>query len=414
MEISYKLSVIRHLRDLKAEQWLDPDRMAGIQAKRLAGVLDAARNLGQYPALGNFPVQHPDGLAALPIISKDDVQRSPAHYYGASDPFISATSSGTTGKPLKVSIDGQMAAENEAAMFCLLTDFGLTPLDSYAETRVSAGAASTDLYGIFRRLTLPVLGKEEEHMALLRKHRVNALRAYPSIAEVLANLNARAEHPLRMKFINCGAETLTEGMRRNIEASFSTEIFMNYGVSEFGFAAWECKEHSLHVNCSSVILEIVDKKGRAVKSGPGEILLTTLHNRAMPLIRYRTGDMGSWGKECACGRGWPVLKSLEGRLADVIELPSGRQCPSIKFYFPSNMKSDISAIRQYQVVQKAPGLFVFRFVPLGKGPPGECRKEIREKIVQAAGEAVAVEFEEADSIPRGPGGKFRHVIPLRH
>jgi phenylacetate-CoA ligase len=133
----------------------------------------------------------------------------------------------------------------------------------------------------------------------------------------------------------------------------------------------------------------------------------------MPLIRYRTGDIGCWGRDCPCGRGWPVLKSLEGRIADIIELPSGRMCPSLKFYFPSHMKSDVSGIRQYQVVQREPGLFVFRYVQNGAGPGPECAREIREKIMEAAGEAVSVELERAESIPRGPGGKMRHVIPYR-
>ena len=410
MDFSFKLSVLRHLRAMKAEQWLGPEKMAGIQAKRLAGIVGAARSLGRTLP----PVAHPDELQNLPIISKEDVLRSPALFLDESlrGPLVRATSSGTTGKPLRVLMDLAMAADTDAAKFCFLTDFGLSPLDRYAETTITRNRPASDFLGPFRRLMLPVLGDEGEHLALLKKHRINALRAYPSIAEVMAALNRESAVPLKLKLINCGAEMLTKEMRRNIESSFSSEIFVNYGVTEFGYVAWECpEEHGLHVNCSSTILEIVDGNGKSARSG--EIVLTTLHNRAMPLIRYRTGDTGRWGRECACGRLWPVLESLDGRLAEAVELPSGRLCPSIKFYFPSGMKSDVSSIRQYQVVQEEPGLFVFRFVPSGKGPGPECLAEVREKLLQAAGEPISVEFERAERISREPSGKFRHVIPYR-
>jgi phenylacetate-CoA ligase len=415
MGLLWKLDVLRHLARLKSEQRLDRDNLERIQAERLAAIVEAASRTRHYSRILSLGIERPGDLSRLPSISKDDVLRSPGSFInpGEKGPLIETKSSGYSGKQLRVLLNREVAVENDAAKYCFLTDFGLGPADFFAETTIFRDKPAIDIYGICRRLRLPVLGKEEEHLALLRRHGVNALRAFPSIASVLAKLNAESPHPLGMKFVNCGAETLGPAERRSIESSFSSEVFMNYGITEFGYAAWECPEHSLHVNSSSVILEIVDGKGRPKRNGPGEIALTTLNNRAMPLLRYRTGDRGSWGKDCACGRGGPVLGSVEGRLADAIALPSGRLCPSIKFYFPSDMKADCSGIRQYQLVQTAPSVLVFRFVPLRQGPGPECLAEIKAKVMRAAGEEISVEFEETDSIPRAPGGKFRPVVPLR-
>ncbi|HSB47187.1 MAG TPA: hypothetical protein VLD37_04170 [Candidatus Bilamarchaeum sp.] len=407
---------MRQLKELKTERWLDKDRLGRLQDRRLAKILDSAGKTLHYRALTDGrSLGHPEDFERIPIISRADIQSAPDSFLNpSSPPFRDTLSSGTSGKPARVFLDREMYAHFDAARLCYFTDFGLTPLDSFCEVTITRSSPARDLYGVFPRLLLPLLGDEAEHLRLIRSHHVNCLRAFPSVIEVLASLNNEAAKPLRMKFVNCGGEALGKGARESIEDSFSTKVFMNYGTSEFGYIAWECpEERSLHVNGSAVLLEIVDKAGRPKKSGTGDIVLTTLRNSAMPLIRYRIGDRGSWGGDCSCGRGWRVLKSLDGRKADVLRLPSGRICPSLKFYFPSRMKSDISGIRQYQVVQREPGLFVFRFVPSGKGPGPECLREIKAKVVQAAGEPVLVEFEETDFIPRGPGGKFRHVIPCR-
>ncbi|MEW6722519.1 MAG: AMP-binding protein [Candidatus Micrarchaeota archaeon] len=410
MGLPFFLRVLGRLKSLKDEQRLDRDRLLSVQEARLTSILRSAKAAPHYRSLGPF-----HSLAEFPLLSKEDIRRSPDAFLGESgtNPFGRTTTSGTTGAPLEVRICENAAIDALASRLCFLTDFGLAPFDRFAEIVASVERERLHNYGIASNLRLPLFSDEAKNLALLRRYRANALRATPSVSEVLASLNAESPRPLRLKFINCGGETLTDGMRRHIEESFSSKVFMTYGLTELGFVAWECpEERRLHVNSSSAILEIVDEKGRPKRSGAGEIVATTLANHAMPLIRYRTGDYGSWG-ECGCGRASPVIKSLEGRSADIVELPGGKLRSALAFYFPQKMKHGFSGIRQYQVVQERPDRFVFRYVPLGKGPSQECLGEIKEKILTAGNGEVSVELEETDRIPREKSGKFRHMVPYR-
>src|SRR5207244_11937336 len=88
----------------------------------------------------------------------------------------------------------------------------------------------------------------------------------------------------------------------------------------------ECPEHSgLHVNADGVLIEIVAGGRPAPPGTPGAIVVTDLSNFAMPLIRYQIGDVGVLAdRACPCGRGLPLLESIEGREADYVVTADGR------------------------------------------------------------------------------------------
>ena len=111
-----------------------------------------------------------------------------------------------------------------------------------------------------------------------------------------------------------------------LEAAFGCPVFRHYGMAETGYgAAVECAcRDGLHIREADLLFEIVDEEGRSGEDGAwGEIVVTTLTRRALPLIRYRTGDEGRILPEaCSCGS---VLRRLEvrGRLDDRVELSAG-------------------------------------------------------------------------------------------
>lgn len=112
---------------------------------------------------------------------------------------------------------------------------------------------------------------------------------------------------------------VTQHCRDIVKKKFDLELFETYGAVEFGWLAFECNEHcGLHMTTNNMYLEIVDEEGEQVSAGEqGEIIVTGLYNRAMPLIRYRIGDLGIPSDEkCPCGRSWPLIKSIEGRIND--------------------------------------------------------------------------------------------------
>lgn len=123
-----------------------------------------------------------------------------------------------------------------------------------------------------------------------------------------------------------------------------------YSSEEIGVIAFQCEQGRYHVQSENLLLEILDATGKPVPPGQiGRVVITTLHNLAMPLVRYDLGDYAAFGEACPCGRSLPVLGRIVGRRRNMIRLPDGTEhWPS----FPEGRWAGIAPIRQLQVVQR--------------------------------------------------------------
>jgi len=124
-----------------------------------------------------------------------------------------------------------------------------------------------------------------------------------------------------------------------------------YTCEEAGYLALQCPDtDDYHVQSENVLLEVLNEAGQPCQPGEiGQVVLTALHNFAMPLIRYALGDYAEIGPRCTCGRGLPVLRRILGRQRNILTLPDGRRhWPS----FPSDRWSHTGPINQIQLVQK--------------------------------------------------------------
>lgn len=399
---------LRDILDIK-RQWTDPDLLQKAQEERLGGILQAASQTRYY---GRMIDCRADSLADFPVTEKDEVHKNPDSFIrdglNKEDLRLLRTS-GSTGEPIKIFTDRESLLFRRWLVYIISLELGRSPFDLVARIG-SRGPYQKPRFdsrlGLFRNLCLHANEDVREILSLVRSNGANIVAGYPSVVSLLAKANL--ENPIRLKSVFCGAEMLTKDYKKIIEESFSCPVFNDYGCWEFGPIAWECpEEHSLHVNSNSVVLEIVDSKGKPKNSGIGEVLLTSLQNRAMPLMRYRIGDLASWGKECPCGRSLPVLKSIEGRCDDMITLPSGRKITPMAIMV--EYKGEIyRGIWAYQIIQERPDLFVVRIVPTKEGFRYE--KEMTERIKEACyGEKIDVEIEIVDKIQR-EGGKLRRVI----
>ena len=130
--------------------------------------------------------------------------------------------------------------------------------------------------------------------------------------------------------------------------------------------------------------------------------MTSLHNFAMPMLRYAVGDLAEVGEPCPCGRGLPVLKRILGRVRNMLVYPDGRRAWALMgdMYY-----SQIPAIRQFQIVQKTLDDIEIKMVaerPL----TGAEETQVRDWFHQRSGHGFTVAITYHDEIPRGPGGKF--------
>ncbi|MBU0527359.1 hypothetical protein KKE92_02675 [Candidatus Micrarchaeota archaeon] len=402
------LKELRTILEIK-RQWRDTNLLKKVQEEQLEKMFQAASETEYYKHLFESPV---DSLSDFPITEKNKVRDNPDSFIrngiNKQDLKVLRTS-GSSGKPMKIYSDMESSLFRKCLDDASALEKGRSPLDVIAriEARGYYQKPRFDSkFGLFRNIFFHVNEDIGNILSIMRKKKVDGLGGYPSMIYLIAKANM--ENPIKLKSAICGAEMLTKDYRKTIEESFSCPVFNMYGCWEFGPLGWECpEEHSLHINTNSVILEIVDSKGNAKNSGLGEVVLTSLRNTTMPLIRYKIGDLASWGKECSCGRSLPVLKSIEGRCDDMITLPSGRKITPMKILV--EYRGDIyKGISEYQIIQERPDLFVVKVIPTKDGFKHE--KEMIDRIKEAClNENVTIEIEIVDKIQK-IGTKQRRVI----
>ena len=214
--------------------------------------------------------------------------------------------------------------------------------------------------------------------------------------------------------IMTSAGTLHGHMREKIETIFKAPIFNRYGSREVGDIACEDVSHSgLVVSAPTHYVELLNQEGLPTKPGEvGEVVVTLLTNFAMPLIRYRIGDMGVWAADTvAHSRSWAVLSEVTGRVTDSFLTQDGTQVYgeyfTHLFYFQN-------WVEKFQVVQESLAHVVVNIVPVQKDgfDPSSVQKElddIRHKIEVVMGECQ-LDFAFVDNIAPTASGKYRYTI----
>jgi phenylacetate-CoA ligase len=160
-------------------------------------------------------------------------------------------------------------------------------------------------------------------------------------------------------------DDLLRSQRTLIERSFECRLYNRYGLREIsGYIAQECRaQRGLHINVEHVMLEIVDRGGVVVQGKPGRIIITDLHNRVMPLIRYDTGDMGILSTNpCTCGITWPILQVIQGRQRDYVALKDGTQI-HLGIIADSFLRHFSGKILHVQFVERGQGFMTVRVIP---------------------------------------------------
>jgi phenylacetate-CoA ligase len=185
-----------------------------------------------------------------------------------------------------------------------------------------------------------------------------------------------------------------------------------YGGRDAGFIAHECPSGGMHITAEDVIVETVDEAGRLVEAGAaGEIVITHLATRDFPFIRYRTGDVGIVGyEECACGRGLPLLKEIQGRSTDFVVGQDGTVMHGLALIY---VVRDIPGVRQFKVIQES--LKRTRVLLSTDAAFNERDVQtIRKGVCDRLGPLVEVRVERVREVPREASGKFRYVVSHVH
>ena len=332
---------------------LDRAELRELQGERLRETVERAyENVPFYreqlDEMGVSPedIQSIDDITKLPMTTKEDFRDEyPDGLFAVDDEDIARihASSGTTGKPKIVSYTEE-------------------DLDLWGHTMSrsldAAGVDSSDVvqnaygYGLFtgglgfhqgaEELGTAVVptssGGTQRQVELANDLETDVLACTPSYALYFAETAEEMGYDpreLSVSVIAYGAETCTEPMREEIEERLDATGINNYGLSEIigpGVAA-ECHEvqDGLHVWEDHYYPEIVDPQtGEPVEEGQeGELVLTTLTKEALPVLRYRTGDLTTLNyDECECGRTMVRMDNITGRADDLLVVRGVNLYPS--------------------------------------------------------------------------------------
>ena len=197
--------------------------------------------------------------------------------------------------------------------------------------------------------------------------------------------------------------------RKKIERVFDCKVTNRYGCEEVSLIASECENHSgLHLNSDSLIVEFI-MDGKNVSSGsPGAIVVTDIINYGMPFIRYKLGDVGvPSDHECSCGRSYPIMEKVEGRVADYIVMPDGSLISGISL--TENFAMKLPEIKQLQIIQEKVDNIIFKIVK-GEGFSSDSEKKIKSAAIERFGMRINFTYDYVNQIPQEASGKYRFCI----
>jgi phenylacetate-CoA ligase len=231
------------------------------------------------------------------------------------------------------------------------------------------------------------------------------LQGYASVLADVARVVIENRMPMPKTLIGVysTAEVLTGEQRQRMQQAFGCKVFNQYGSREIPNIACECRLGGMHVFTDMVHLESVPLENE------NRLLVTSLTNRLMPMIRYDIGDSARLlDGACACGLPFPLMQMDMCRQNDLIRTCSGKTVhPS---YF-NRLLYGQTQIRQYQWVQRDLDRLALNLVtpqPLSSEMLASLQASVRRDVDAE----MALEVNYLDEIPRTVSGKHRFVIGL--
>ena len=420
-------------RLLRESERLPPEELAQLQLEAARELLASARSIPFYRdrlqavSLEPEDLRSIGDLAALPPLERHELlEHGVRGLRGPGPGGIVRTSSGSTGTPVQVLWGRTMRAWAAAVERRSLDWVGIPPgsrLD-YIRGRPArqrtwiAGRARAGMSN-WRLVDASHVANAEERRALVDR----LMRDPPTVLSgpapclyllALAVLED-GRTPGFQACLSHGSQ-LHEHYRRAIEAAFRCPVWERAGTVETGVIVHPCREaSSLHMPAEVLYVEVVRADGSHADAGElGHVLVTTLRNPAMPLIRYRTGDVAVRRDDrCSCGRTLPMLERMVGRAPDLLVTSDGSLIPPWDVV-RSAVASAPEAVLDLEVVQRENLGLDVRLVLRQGGQAVDAGRKVGDALDELVGIPGATTVEAVDSIPFSASGKRRHLVSQAH
>ncbi|MEK6303211.1 MAG: AMP-binding protein [Acidobacteriota bacterium] len=309
-----------------------------------------------------------ESLAELPLICKDLIRQDPDAFVSSSlqqEVVWKKETSGTTGPPVAVwyapefYFDLLLLSIRKIASLAGANDVGQRPIFCVAVTDNTSCkdfvvADPADEVGFLLQVVIDERKPEtiERLFRLLQALQPACMTAKPSIYEVILSYAARTNlrKPCSPDVLISSGAALEESLRNQVEGLFQAMLINGYGMTEFGLIASEChQQEGFHIDESSILIEVMRAAGAPEKeAAEGELVLSSVSNMGMPLLRYETGDLAQLETEpCACGFQGRRIRKLSGRRVRCFRFASG------ELFSPTHFNDLFSRfpLREFQITQ---------------------------------------------------------------
>jgi phenylacetate-CoA ligase len=363
----------------------------------------------------------------VPVLQKSDLQRPLAerlsHGFSKKNAYINKTS-GSSGHPFVFAKDNFCHALSWAEFIDRYQWYGIDlnrsmqarfygiPLEGwgYHKERLKDRLSSRYRFPIFDLSE----AKMEHFLSIFRKKKFDYINGYTSSIVLFGKFLKDREICLRdicptLRLCIVTSEMLFEEDKELLEMALGVPVVNEYGASELGLIAFTDPAGSFVVNSEALYVEILDDENRPVPHGEtGRIVITSLYNRAHPMIRYDIGDSGSLSINSTKKR--PVLNSLVGRTNDIAELPNGKKVPGLTFYYVTkSVIEDDGNVKEFVVEQHSTRNFKILYTATQALKPTQIAK-VEEALSRYVGADLELDFSHCKVLKRSASGKLKQFV----
>jgi phenylacetate-CoA ligase len=365
-----------------------------------------------------------EDIKSLPIMTKEIIRKEGKRLYSKEKvKFHTETSGGSTGEPVQLRHDDNLSGLISGEYFLSYAGYDIGDKVAVlwgSERDILAGSiglkAKVVNRLVKRRRFLNSFMMDDETMRtyvkIINKWKPKVILAYVQsifeLAKFIEKEGLEVYSPGGGIVVSAG--TLFQDWKQLIEKVFRCPVINQYGSRETPAIAISCKQNDeLHVNTFINYVEIVDEMDQPLLDGEdGEIIVTNLYNKSMPLIRYRIGDIGALSskKQCKCKRSLPKLKYVKGRTVNIFKRRDGAKIDGEYF---THLFYGIDSVKKFQVIQEDYEHIKIK-MELDRKLKKEAVQKMTDSIKAVMGKSCEVEYEFVDKLAPTSSGKYLYTI----
>lgn len=413
---------------LKERQWDDLDQIKEYQRNQLFNLVDYAYKNNSYyrDIIEKRNIEYSketifSDLKKFPVLTKsklrDNFKKLKSHNFNSK--YYKNTSGGSTGTPVIFLQDKNYRDWNAAGKLLYYSWAGAKPEEKIiklwgSERDIEKGGQGISGFLVRNLVNTKILNSFKmsdndmrRYVSVINSEKPKVIEAYvQSIYEFVKYIKKKKLFVHSPKGIITSAGMLYENMKNQIEETFQTNVYNRYGSREVGDIACSCScSDSLHINQFFNYVEIQkdDKNDKF-----GSVLITNLHNKVMPLIRYKIEDKATKkiSPSCGCGRNLEKIEKLKGREVNIFKNIEGDLIDGEYFTHLMYFREDV---KRFQFIQEKKDKIILKVQPIGSLTKQD-QLDITEKVKKVMGEDCQLIIENKEKIMPSSSGKHLYTI----